>query len=76
MAQMRRFFRPHSAPLDLSWITPELAISAAPREGDWPTLIEAGVKGVLDLLAEAEDNEALVTGVHGLHYLRLAIPES
>jgi protein-tyrosine phosphatase len=72
---LHRFFKPEHRSLDISWLTPELAIGAAPEDADWPRVIESGVKAVLDLRAEADDNEALVTGVHGLHYLRLPIAE-
>ena len=75
MTLLGRLFRPRPTAVDISWLTSELAIASAPKDRDWPALQQSGIRAVLDLRAEAEDNAALVQGVYGLRYLRLPIVE-
>jgi protein tyrosine phosphatase (PTP) superfamily phosphohydrolase (DUF442 family) len=75
MTLLRRLFRPRPTPISISWLTGELAIAAAPKDHDWPAIQKAGIRAVLDLRDEVEDNAALVAGMHGLRYLRLPVVE-
>ncbi len=58
----------------LYWVTSDLAISAAPADGDWPAVQAAGLRAVVDLRDEAPDNASTVSA-QGLRYLRLPVVE-
>ena len=59
---------------DLAWVTEDVAVSRAPNSSDWPYLVEAGVKNVLDLRAEGPDQTALARSLE-LTYRRFPIEE-
>lgn len=72
---LQRLRRSGSRPiLDLTWITPDWAVGAAPSPRDLAHLRAAGVSSVLDLRAEAQLDPHLYTQ-HGLRLLHLPVPD-
>ena len=62
-------------PVDLSWITDELAIGGCFAEEDVEELVrEHRVGAIVDLRREACDDEALLRR-HGVHFLHLPTPD-
>jgi protein-tyrosine phosphatase len=49
-------------------------VSGAPSRHDWPWLVRAGIKGVLEVRSEARDDEELLESL-GLRYRRVALRE-
>ncbi len=68
-------FRPTAeAPLNLDWITPDLAVAGELPQTAWPGLAAQGVRAVVDLRAEAvDDAAALAAG--GIAFLHLPTPD-
>ena len=58
----------------LYWLTSDIAVSREPRLEDWSEIHAAGVRAVVDLRSETEDNAAVVQS-HALLYLRAPIDE-
>src|SRR6185369_928681 len=51
-----RLFRSNKHTTSLYWLTYYLAISEQPSRHDWPAIHEAGVRCVLDLRAQTQDD--------------------
>jgi protein tyrosine phosphatase (PTP) superfamily phosphohydrolase (DUF442 family) len=62
--------RPHR----LYWLSSDLAISGKPEPGDWAAIQSAGIRCVVDLMAEGEDAASLARG-HDMEYMRLPVEE-
>ena len=60
--------------LNLSWITPDLAVGGAPKKRDYRRLASAGITGVIDCREEATDDEHALQHV-GIQLLRLPIKD-
>ena len=60
--------------LDLTWITPDWAVGAAPPPGLLPAVVQAGISSLLDLRAEASPDPR-ACGCHGLRRLHLPVPD-
>jgi protein-tyrosine phosphatase len=43
-------------PIDLAWLTPELAVGSAPLASQWNDLFEAGIGAVLEIRSEGHDD--------------------
>jgi hypothetical protein len=61
--------------VDLSWVTPELAVGGRFATADVPWLARLGVRGVADLRREEYDDVALLAE-HGIAYLGLPTPDT
>ncbi|MBX6770771.1 MAG: HAD-IA family hydrolase [Chloroflexi bacterium] len=66
--------RPGFPPLDLSWITPDLAIGGRVDPVNVPRLARLGIGGVVDLRAEESDDPSLLAD-HGIRFLHLPMPD-
>ena len=58
----------------LAWMTPSLAQGPAPRRSQVAALARAGIHSVLDLRAEAADDDALLTR-HGLRFRHIPMAD-
>lgn len=58
----------------LYWLTSDIAVSREPGPDHWAEIHTAGVRAVVDLRSETEDNAELVHR-HGFQYLRAPIDE-
>ena len=67
-----RLFR-NEAPV-IAWVTSDLAVGPAPRQTAWHLIRQAGIRGVLDLRAEAPDSEEAVAAA-GLEYQHLPVED-
>ena len=68
-------FRPTAeAPLNLDWITPDLAVAGELPQAAWPALAAQGVRAVVDLRAEAADDAAALAQA-GIAFLHLPTPD-
>ena len=72
---MERVGVPMPDRLDLSWITPTLAVGGRVRTGDIPKLQRAGVTRVVDVRAEHQDDAAALAA-HGIELLYLPTPDT
>jgi protein tyrosine phosphatase (PTP) superfamily phosphohydrolase (DUF442 family) len=61
--------------LDLSWITPDLAVGGRVRVGDIPKLQRVGVTRVVDVRQEHRDDEAALN-THHIELLYLPTPDT
>ena len=61
--------------MNLSWITPSLAVGGAIHTRDIPHLREMGITAVVDCRAEASDDE-LAMARNGIEFLRLPTPDT
>jgi protein-tyrosine phosphatase len=55
--------------LDLSWLTPDLALGSAPLSSQWDALFAAGVGAVLEIRSEGQDDTAVLEA-RGIPYRR------
>src|SRR4051794_5180218 len=75
MSFLRRVLASRGAKaLELYWLTSDIAVSREPAVDEWRAVREAGVRCVVDLRAEQEDNGVVVQQA-GMRYLRLPIDE-
>jgi protein tyrosine phosphatase (PTP) superfamily phosphohydrolase (DUF442 family) len=72
---MERVGVPMPDRLDLSWITPNLAVGGRVRTGDIPKLQRAGISRVVDVRSEHRDDEAALNA-HDIHLLYLPTPDT
>jgi protein tyrosine phosphatase (PTP) superfamily phosphohydrolase (DUF442 family) len=72
---MERLGIPTPDRLDLSWITPDLAVGGRIRVGDIPKLQRAGVTRVVDVRAEHKDDEAALNA-NEIQLLYLPTPDT
>jgi hypothetical protein len=72
---MERLGVPMPDRLDLSWITPDLAVGGRVREGDIPKLQRVGITRVVDVRQEHRDNEAALNA-HDIQLLYLPTPDT
>ncbi len=72
---MERIGIPMPDRLDLSWITPDLAVGGRVREGDIPKLQQAGITRVVDVRQEHRDDEAALNA-HHIKLLYLPTPDT
>jgi Dual specificity phosphatase, catalytic domain len=61
--------------MNLSWITPSLALGGAIHTGDIARLRQMGITAVVDCREEASDDE-LALARNGLEFLRLPTPDA
>jgi hypothetical protein len=61
--------------VDLSWVTPELAVGGRFATADVPWLARLGVRGVVDLRREEHDDAALLAE-HGIAFFELPTPDT
>lgn len=61
--------------LNLSWITPQLAVGGRIHPGDIPRLAAIGVTAVVDTRAEHVDDQAALAA-HGIQLLHLPTPDT
>lgn len=61
--------------LDISWITPSLAVGGAFEKAEIPRLALMGIRAIVDLRAEAADDEAALAA-YGLQMLHLPVPDT
>ncbi len=72
---MERLGVPMPDRLDLSWITPNLAVGGRVRAGDIPKLQRAGISRVVDVRSEHRDDEAALNA-HQIELLYLPTPDT
>ncbi len=72
---MERLGVPLPDRLDLSWITPDIAVGGRVRVGDIPSLQRVGVTRVVDVRQEHRDDEAALNR-HGIELLYLPTPDT
>ena len=65
---------PGDGPLNLDWITPELAVAGELPQTAWPGLAAVGVHAVVDLRAEAADDPSALAAA-GIAFLHLPTPD-
>ncbi len=56
------------------WVTADLVIGEAPSPEDWPAIVAAGVRAVLEVRSEDGDDPALLQRL-GLEYRRVDVDE-
>jgi len=61
--------------LDMSWVTPALAVGGRIREEDIPYLAKTGITRVIDVRAEYQDDEAALNAA-GIRLLYLPAPDT
>lgn len=72
---MERVGVPMPDRLDLSWITPNMAVGGRVRTGDIPKLQRAGISRVVDVRSEHRDDEAALNA-HDIQLLYLPTPDT
>ena len=61
-------------PLDLAWLTTDLAIGWAPSQSQWGAMFATGIGAVLEIREEDADDEAVFIA-HSIPYRREEVPD-
>ncbi|MBI3969143.1 MAG: dual specificity protein phosphatase family protein [Chloroflexi bacterium] len=71
---LSRWFRP-TRRLDLTWVTPQLAVGGRFDADQVPDLAKAGIRAVVDLRSEHCD-DAVLLARHGIQFLHLPVADT